>query len=163
VTDAGKGREAKNNASPPPLAGGGGGEGAERTSLLTNARAMRRAPTPAERKLWQGLRRHQASALKFRRQVPLGPYIADFHCPPARLVVEVDGVSHIDAPEDAVRDAWMAKHNIRVVRISNGDVLRNVEGILIAIGELARTPPPPNPLPQGEGESPCLRTTFLHV
>jgi len=124
---------------------------------------MCRAPTPAERKLWQGLRRHQVGDLKFRREVPLGPYIADFYCPSARLVVEVDGVSHIDAPADAVRDAWMAKDNIRVVRISNGDVLRNVEGVLIAIGELARTPHPANRLPQGEGESPCLRTTILHV
>jgi very-short-patch-repair endonuclease len=125
---------------------------------------MRRAPTPAERKLWQGLRRHQVGDLKFRRQVPLGPYIADFYCPSARLVVEVDGVSHIDAPEDSVRDVWMAKDNIRVVRVSNGYVLRNLEGILIAIGELARTPPPPDPLPQGEGESPGFpTTTFLHV
>jgi len=149
---------------PPPLAGGGQGEGAERTSLLAHARSMCRAPTPAERKLWQGLRRHQVGDLKFRRQVPLGPYIGDFYCPSARLVVEVDGVSHIDAQEDSVRDVWMAKDNIRVVRVSNGYVLRNLEGILIAIGELARTPPPPDPLPQGEGESPGFpTTTFLHV
>jgi very-short-patch-repair endonuclease len=114
---------------------------------------MRRSPTRAERKLWQGLRKHQVCGLKFRRQVPLGAYIADFYCPSARLVVEVDGISHIDAPADAVRDAWMTNSNIRVVRISNSDVLRNLEGILIAIGELARTPAPPNPLPRGEGES----------
>jgi very-short-patch-repair endonuclease len=127
---------------------------------------MRRAPTPAERKLWQGLRRHQLCDLKFRRQVPLGPYIADFYCLSARLVVEVDGVSHIDAPADAVRDAWMAKRNVRVVGVSNRDVLRNIEGILIAIGELARSPPPPIPLPQGEGESvssTLARIAFLHV
>jgi hypothetical protein len=48
----------------------------------------------------------------------------------------------------------MSKHNIRVARISNRDVLRNLDGMLIAIGELARMSPPPNPLPQGEGESP---------
>ena len=58
-----------------------------------------------------------------------------------------------------MRDAWMAKHNIRVVRISNRDVLRNLEGLLIAIGELARTPPPPNPLPQGEGEITSANST----
>ena len=135
---------------------------------------MRHASTPAERRLWQGLRKHRIGGLKFRRQVPLGPYIADFYCPSARLVVEVDGVSHIDAPGDAVRDAWMAKHSIRVARISNRDVLRNLEGLLIAIGELARTPPPPNPLPQGEGEdstssnstsssNATSSTVFLHV
>jgi very-short-patch-repair endonuclease len=80
--------------------------------------------------------------------------------------VEADGVSHVDAPDDAVRDGWMAKHNMRVVRVSNADVLRNIEGILIAIGELARTPPPPNPLPQGEGEAPSstpLSIAFLRV
>ncbi|HEY2617436.1 MAG TPA: endonuclease domain-containing protein [Acetobacteraceae bacterium] len=124
---------------------------------------MRRLPTPAERKLWQGQRKHQVSGLKFRRQVPLGPYIADFYCPSARLVVEVDGVSHIDAPADVARGAWMANNNIGVVRVSNSHVLRNLEGILIAIGEPARTPPPPNlgplrgPSPQGEGES-CVST-----
>jgi very-short-patch-repair endonuclease len=148
----GEGNE-KERESPPPLAGGGWGEGAECTSLLTHARTMRHAPTPAERKLWQGLRKHQDSGLKFRRQVPLRPDIADLYCPSARLVIEVDGISHIDAPGDAVRDAWMTNSNIRVVRISNRDVFRNLEGILIALGELARTPPPPSPLPQGEGVS----------
>jgi very-short-patch-repair endonuclease len=129
---------------------------------------MRHASTPAERRLWQGLRKHQIDGLKFRRQVPLGRYIADFYCPSARLGVEVDGVSHIDAPGDAVRDAWMSKHNIRVAGISNRDVLRNLEGVLIAISELARTPSPPYPLPQGEGEDSTSSiatssASFLHV
>jgi very-short-patch-repair endonuclease len=85
---------------------------------------MHHASTPAERRLWQGLRKQRIGGLNLRRQVPLEPYIADFYCPSARLVVEVDGVSHIDAPGDAVRDSWMAKRNIRVARISNRDVLR---------------------------------------
>jgi very-short-patch-repair endonuclease len=148
-------RAGNGNGTPPPLAGGWWGEGANRnTSLLAHARALRHASTPAERRLWQGRRKHQIGGLKFRRQIPLGRYIADFCCPSARVVVEADGVSHIDAPGDAVRDAWMSKHNIRVARISNRDVLRNLDGMLIAIGELARMSPPPNPLPQGEGESP---------
>ena len=62
-------------------------------------------------------------------------------------------MSHIDAPGDAVRDAWMSEHKIRVVRFSNSEVLGNLEGVLVAIGMIARAPPPPNPLPQGEGES----------
>jgi very-short-patch-repair endonuclease len=124
---------------------------------------MRSASTPAERRLWQGLRKHQIGGLKFRRQVPLGQYIADLYCPSARLVIEVDRVSDIDAPLDAVRDAWMVKHNIRVAQISNRGVLRNLEGMLIAIGELARPPSPPNPLPQGEGEAFTTSTIFLDV
>ena len=135
---------------PPPLAGGGWGEGAQQT-LLRSARDMRRAPTRAEHRLWQGLRNHQLSGLKFRRQMPLGPSIVDFYCASARLVVEVDGVSHIDAPADAVRDAWINKQGIRVFRITNFDVFGNLEGVLIAIQQAASIPPP-NPLPQGEGE-----------
>ena len=88
-------------ASPPPLEGGGWGEGSVRTPppplpLLDHARQMRRDPTPAERKLWHKLRNHRLAGLKFRRQQPLGPFIADFCCPSAKLVVEVDGVSHIE-------------------------------------------------------------------
>jgi very-short-patch-repair endonuclease len=154
---------------PPPLAGGGPGEGDDRnTSPLAHARAMHHASKPAERRLWQGLRKQRIGGLNLRRQVPLEPYIADFYCPSARLVVEVDGVSHIDAPGDAVRDSWMAKRNIRVARISNRDVLRNLKGLLIAIGELARMPPPPTALPQGEGEGSTSSNStssavFLHV
>jgi very-short-patch-repair endonuclease len=113
---------------------------------------MRRAPTPAERRLWRGLRNHQLEGLKFRRQMPLGPYIVDFYCSAARFVVEVDGVSHIDAPGDVARDEWMEKQGIRIFRVTNFDVLSNLEGVLIAIQQAASTPPP-NPLPQGEGES----------
>jgi very-short-patch-repair endonuclease len=140
---------------PPPLAGGGWGEGAEqpvRTSLLTNARTMRRAATPAERRLWQALRKHQLGGLKFRCQMPRGPFIADFYCPAARLVVEVDGISHIDAPNDAIRDVWTIEQGIRVFRVSTFDVLSNLEGVLIAIRQAAQPTPPPVPLPQGEGE-----------
>ncbi len=85
--------------------------------------------------------------------MPLGPFIADFYCPAARLVVEVDGISHIDSPTDAMCDAWMMKQGIRVFRISNLDVLSNLEGVLLAFNAAAHLTPPPNPLPQGEGES----------
>jgi BirA family transcriptional regulator, biotin operon repressor / biotin---[acetyl-CoA-carboxylase] ligase len=113
---------------------------------------MRRTATPAERRLWQALRKHQLGGLKFRRQMPLGPFIADFYCPAARLVVEVDGISHIDAPNDAIRNTWMKEQGIRVFRVSNFDVLSNLEGVLIAIQQAVQPTPPPNPLPQGEGE-----------
>ena len=134
---------------PLPLREGVGGRG----RLLAHARTLRRTATPAERKLWQVLRNHQVVGLKFRRQMPLGPYIADFYCPAARLVVEVDGISHIDAPGDAVRDAWMSEQGIRVFRISNLEVLNNLEGVVTAIQQAARLTPPPYPLPQGEGEA----------
>ena len=84
--------------------------------------------------------------------MPLGPFIADFYCPAARLVVEVDGISHIDAPNDAIRDVWTIEQGIRVFRVSTFDVLSNLEGVLIAIQQAVQPTPPPNPLPQGEGE-----------
>jgi very-short-patch-repair endonuclease len=67
------------------------------------------------------------------------------------LVVEVDGVSHIDSPTDERRDAWMTNQGIRVLRFSNHEVLSNLEGVLTAIQQCACGTPPPIPLPQGEG------------
>jgi very-short-patch-repair endonuclease len=113
---------------------------------------MRRTATPAERRLWQALRKYQLRGLTFRRQVPFGPFIADFYCPTARRVVEVDGISHIDSPTDATRDKWMMEQGIRVFRVASFDVLSNLEGVLLAINEAGHPTRPPNPLPQVEGE-----------
>jgi UDP-N-acetylmuramoylalanine-D-glutamate ligase len=126
---------------------------------------MRRDPAPAERKLWQNLRNRQAGGFKFRRQMPLGPFIADFYCATAKLVVELDGISHIDSQTDALRDAWMQERGIRVVRFSNQEALSNVEGVCVAIEQIVRSTPPPNPLPQGEGESslPSLPDALSHA
>jgi len=112
---------------------------------------MRHVATPAERKLWQALRKHQLAGLKFRRQMPLGPFIVDFYCASARLGVEVDGVSHIDSPGDEIRERWIERHGIRVFRISNLEVLSNLEGVLIAIGAIAHGPLPPTPSHKGRG------------
>ena len=141
-----------NNTPPPPARGGWGEGSATPPSLLDHARSMRHAPTPAEHKLWQALRKQQIGGLKFRRQVPLGPFIADFYCPSARLVVEVDGISHIDSRTDERHDAWIRNQGIDLFRISNQDVLSNLERVVIAIQQRAAPTPPPNPLPQVEGE-----------
>ena len=100
----------------------------------TRARSLRHAATPAERHLWTALR---ASALgaKFSRQMPLGPYFADFLCRDLKLVIELDGMSHeTRADHDRARDAWMAAQGYRVLRFVNADVLGNVEGVAIVIG-----------------------------
>ena len=84
----------------------------------TRARSLRHAATPAERHLWTALR---ASALgaKFCRQMPLGPYFADFLCRDLKLVNELDGVSHeTSQARDAARDAWMAAQGYRVLRFA---------------------------------------------
>jgi len=99
------------------------------------ARELRRAATPAERILWRYLSRSQLG-VKFSRQMPVGPYFADFLCRELRLVIELDGYSHDLRPEhDAARDQWMREEGYRVLRFTNAQVLENVEGVVWVIGE----------------------------
>jgi very-short-patch-repair endonuclease len=87
----------------------------------------------AERELWHALRARRFAATKFRRQVPIGPYVADFLCYEKRLVIEVDGSQHVDSKRDKVRDRWFAGNGFRVLRFWNNDVLTNLEGVSTAI------------------------------
>jgi very-short-patch-repair endonuclease len=151
---------------PSPLAGEGGGqrppgEGeAAHTTRLNRARGLRSAMTDAEHALWRILRNRQFAGSKFRRQVPVGPYIADFLCFEARLVIEADGGQHSDSRADMARDAWFAAQGFRVLRFWNNDILRNPEGVAYSIAATLSVRPqtetpltPPlcgNPLPQGE-------------
>ena len=97
------------------------------------ARALRRAATPAERALWEHLSRSQPGA-KFSRQMPVGPWFADFLCRELSLVVEVDGFSHdIDPDRDTSRDAWMAREGFVVLRFTNAEVVANIAGVVSAI------------------------------
>ena len=91
--------------------------------LTARAKEMRRAPALYERRLWRLLRDRRLEALKFRRQVVIGRYIADFVCLRHRLIVEADGPSHEDrASHDAERDAWFTDENFLVLRFSNGQI-----------------------------------------
>lgn len=97
------------------------------------ARSLRQQATPAERLLWEHLARSQLG-VKFSRQMPVGPYFADFLCRKLKLVIELDGHSHDIAPQrDAPRDAWMRREGYTVMRFRNEDVLGNVEGVVTAI------------------------------
>lgn len=104
----------------------------ERTPLLPSPPAGEggREQSDAERKLWFALRDRRFANVKFRRQVPLGPFIADFVCFDARLVIEVDGGQHADSLRDKTRDRWFAGNNFRVMRFWNNEVLSNLEGVL---------------------------------
>lgn len=84
--------------------------------------------TAAERHIWEILRQRQLGGWKFRRQQPLGPYIADFYCAEARLVIEVDGGQH-GTQGDAERDAWMRAQGLEVLRFWNNEVLQNTDGV----------------------------------
>jgi len=101
---------------------------------IATARKLRRNPTDAEARLWARLRRKQIDGHRFRRQVPLGPYVADFVCLDARLIIEVDGGQHDERAElDAWRTAWLEANRFRVLRFWNNDVLQNIDGVVETI------------------------------
>jgi very-short-patch-repair endonuclease len=124
------------------------------TPNRTRARAMRAAPTDAERKLWWHLRHDlRTPDTHFRRQVRLGPYIVDFACHRARLIIEVDGGQHAETvAADLKRTRFLESEGYRVLRFWNNDVLQNTDGVLEVIQRAIATTPTPNPSPQGGGE-----------
>ena len=109
---------------------------------LQRARKLRKEMSLPEVLLWRELRAGP-DGFKFRKQHPSGPYVADFFCHRARLIVEVDGEAHNrgNRPErDAGRDAWFRTRGMDVMRIPARDVLRNLEGVVMAIVERAKLP-----------------------
>jgi len=152
-------------SSPSPLAGEGAerqrreaGEGAQ--PLTKTARHLRARMTDAERKLWFALRDRRFQTFKFRRQVPIGPYVADFLSFASRLIVEVDGGQHRESQRDAKRDRWLSENHFRVMRFWNSEVLSNLDGVLTVLATELATPHPasrsrstsPSPA-RGEGKN----------
>lgn len=113
---------------------------------------MRHIPTDAERKLWSLLRRRQLGGWYFRRQHAIPPYIADFACVEARLIVEADGGQHADSTHDARRDERLKAQGWRILRFWNNDALRHSEGVARMIWEALGPLPDPPPPSAGEGE-----------
>ena len=159
----------ESEVKPSPLAGEGGvrrcrtpGEGeAALPSNLGKARQLRQNQTDAEHALWRILRDRRFAMTKFRRQVPIGPYIVDFICFDARLVIEADGGQHNESRSDNLRDAWFAAQGFRVLRFWNNEILKNAEGVAASIAAAFCSPPDRSlepltrplrghPLPQGE-------------
>ena len=115
--------------------------------------------------LWSRLRRQQLEGHRFRRQAPIGPYIADFACFQARLLIEIDGPSHDDRVEyDRRRTAWLVRGGFRVLRFAADDVLSRLDDVLETIlwelGNSAGPPPPARPgtppTSRGRDETPSL-------
>ena len=103
-------------------------------AIRARARELRQPQTPAERVLWGRLRNRQLDGYKFRRQHPIGRFIVDFYCAECRLVIEIDGDTHLDQVEyDQERTAWLEARGHRVVRFTNQDVHRRTGPVLEAI------------------------------
>ena len=120
------------------------------------ARALRHRTTEPEQKLWWHLRyRLRASGTHFRRQVPVGPYIADFCCLKAKLIIEVDGNQHgfdDNLSRDAKRTAYLTSQGFSVLRFPNREVMTEMNSVLEAIYSHLTSTPTPLPSPQGGGE-----------
>ena len=102
--------------------------------LLQRARTLRREPTEAERRFWGLVRNRRLGGLKFRRQVPVGPYIADFFCAECRLIVELDGSQHADRGDaDRRRTRYLESKGYFVLRFWNADLRKNPAGVRAGI------------------------------
>src|SRR4051812_13164516 len=146
--------------------------------MLKRSRRLRREMTPQEKILWSQLRGRRFEGAKFRRQMWLAGYIADFACPDARLVVEADGSQHADNAEyDAQRERAVHDLGWSTLRFWNNEIAENLDGVLIAIMQHLPSPsqaasqpavplpcrergdgPAPTPLPEGEREGPGRRS-----
>jgi very-short-patch-repair endonuclease len=120
-------------------------------ALHTRARRLRQCQTDAERRLWTSLRARRCAGAKFRRQYPIGPFIVDFCCIPASVVIELDGGQHaLQREQDCRRTTWLTQQGYRVLRFWNHEVLDDPEAVLARIWA-ALEDPHPSPLPEGEG------------
>jgi very-short-patch-repair endonuclease len=107
-----------------------------------------------EARLWNALRGLRPLGHHFRRQVPIGRYYADFCCHKRCLVIEVDGDAHFEGEAiayDAARDAFLRSEGYRVLRVTNDDAMRNIDGVLTVVLGLLDQPPPSFPPHKGEG------------
>ena len=122
----------------------------ERMNPVEFARLRRQMADEFERQMWQLRRNRRRCNQKFRREHPLGIYTADFYCVAAKLVIEVDGDSHLTKEArqyDRVRDQWMKKQGIRILRFTCTEVERETHRILKMIDQaLMENPSPPDPL-----------------
>lgn len=120
------------------------------------ARELRKEMTPAEKKLWQALRGNQLDGLYFRRQHAIGSYIVDFISVHKKLIIEVDGASHLDQEEyDKERTRWLEEEKgYHVIRFTNTEILRNINEVLEAIRNAVKSSHLPSVASGGETSSP---------
>lgn len=109
-------------------------------TMTRRARTLRRSMTDAEARLWYLLRDRRLVGVKFRRQVPIGPYVVDFCCHERGLIVECDGSQHLDSATDLVRSGWLEDEGYRLMRFWNDDILLRDEAVMSAIVQALSEP-----------------------
>lgn len=115
------------------------------------AKVLRTNQTDAKLRVWHALRADRLMNYKFKRQVPIDDFIADFVCFEQKLIVEIDGGQHMGKDKDLVRDMKLNAMGFRVLRFWNNQIIDNLEGVLtVILQHLQIVTPPPSPLPQGE-------------
>jgi len=108
-------------------------------------RNLRKKFTEPENRLWYFLRNRRMNTLKFRRQYAIGRYVVDFYCPETRIVIEVDGDSHFTDEArayDEARELYLKAHNLRVLRFTNEEVMKNIKNAVDQIATLSTSSPP---------------------
>ena len=135
-----------------------------RQGALARTRTLRTNQTDAEHRLWYILRNRQLGGHKFVRQLPVGPFIADFACRERDLIIELDGGQHAGSLADVRRTEVLAAHGYRVLRFWNDEVFNNLDGVVQVIEmHLAKAPSPglrfakPDLSPEGRGNAGALR------
>jgi very-short-patch-repair endonuclease len=121
-------------------------------NLKEHARQLRGNMTDAERHLWAKIRMKQLKGYQFYRQKPIGDYIVDFFCPEARLIIEVDGSQHFineTIEYDRIREEYVSSLGLKVLRFTNSEVLKHVDGVVERIEEEMKIPLNP-PFSKGE-------------
>jgi len=106
--------------------------------LKSISRTLRKNMTDAEMLLWSRIKGKQIKEARFYRQKPIGNYIADFYCPKAKLIIEIDGSQHYEETgieKDKIRDKYFKSLRLKVLRFTNLDVLKNINGVLEKIYE----------------------------
>ena len=140
--------------SPSPCGRGLGGGVTETNINTRRARALRNNLTDTERSLWSRLKRKQIHGHKFRLQFPVGPYIVDFVCLEARLIIEVDGGQHAEQKQgDEIRDQWLSSQNFHVLRFWNNEVLSQTDAVIDTIVQALKSTPTPSLPRKGGGRT----------
>ena len=114
----------------------------KKRNKIAIAQKLRNNSTDTEKYLWKYLRGRQFEGFKFRRQHPIGKYIADFINLERKIIIEVDGGQHLENKKDKLRDRWLKEQGYEVLRFWDNEVLTNIEGVLELIREKLSSPSP---------------------